>query len=45
MARLTPGALAAIGPAAMRLAAAEGLQAHGESVRARLLTLNERVPG
>lgn len=42
MARLTPGALAAIGPAAMRLAAAEGLQAHGESIRARLETLNQR---
>ncbi len=43
IARLTPGALAAIGPAAMRLAAAEGLQAHGESVRARLRVLNERM--
>ncbi|WP_372801108.1 histidinol dehydrogenase [Paracoccus seriniphilus] len=42
MARLTPGALAAIGPAAMRLAASEGLQAHGASVEARLARLNER---
>jgi len=42
MARMTPGALAAIGPAAVRLAASEGLQAHGASVQARLGTLNER---
>ena len=42
MARLTPGALAAIGPAAVRLAAAEGLHAHGASVEARLALLNER---
>ncbi|SIS88622.1 histidinol dehydrogenase [Paracoccus saliphilus] len=42
MARLTPGALAAIGPAATRLAASEGLQAHGASVEARLKALNER---
>ena len=42
IARLSPGALAAIGPAAMRLAAAEGLQAHGESIRQRLIRLNER---
>ena len=42
MARLTPGALAAIGPAAVRLAASEGLQAHGASVQARLGILNER---
>jgi histidinol dehydrogenase len=45
MARLTPGALAAIGPAAVRLAAAEGLQAHGASVQARLNLLNERSAG
>ena len=45
MARLTPGALAAIGPAAVRLAAAEGLQAHGASVQARLDLLNERSAG
>lgn len=43
MARLSPGALAAIGPAAVRLAASEGLQAHGASVQARLELLNERV--
>lgn len=43
IARLTPGALAAIGPAAMRLAKAEGLQAHGKSVGARLMELNERT--
>ncbi|RJL11269.1 histidinol dehydrogenase [Paracoccus siganidrum] len=42
LARLSPGALAAIGPAAMRLAASEGLQAHGASVEARLALLNER---
>lgn len=42
MARLSPGALATIGPAAMRLAASEGLQAHGASVEARLALLNER---
>lgn len=43
MARLTPGALAAIGPAAMRLASSEGLQAHGRSVGARLMEVNERT--
>lgn len=36
LARMTPGALEAVGPAAVRLAASEGLQAHGLSVRARL---------
>ena len=40
MARMTPAALAAIGPAAERLAASESLQAHGLSVRARLDRLN-----
>ena len=45
MARLSPGALAAIGPAAIRLAASEGLQAHGASVQARLALLNERGDG
>ncbi|WP_299840268.1 histidinol dehydrogenase [uncultured Paracoccus sp.] len=45
IARLTPGALAAIGPAAVRLAGAEGLQAHGASVKARLELLNERSGG
>ena len=39
-ARMTPAALAAIGPAAERLAAAEGLGTHGASVRARLERLN-----
>jgi histidinol dehydrogenase len=41
MARMTPAALKAIGPAAERLAASEGLDAHGLSVRARLDRLNE----
>ena len=41
IARMTPAALAAIGPAAERLAQAEGLEAHGLSVRARLDRLNE----
>ena len=41
IARMTPGALGRIGPAAERLARAEGLQAHGLSVRARLDHLNE----
>lgn len=40
IARMTPAALAAIGPAAERLAISEGLQAHGLSVRARLDRLN-----
>ncbi|MDP0929359.1 histidinol dehydrogenase [Paracoccus onubensis] len=43
LARLTPGALAAIGPTAIRLANAEGLQAHGASVDLRLAELNERT--
>ncbi len=41
IARMTPAALAAIGPAAERLAHAEGLEAHGLSVRARLDRMNE----
>ena len=41
MARMTPEALKAIGPAAERLAISESLQAHGLSVRARLDRLNE----
>lgn len=41
LARMTPEALKAIGPAAERLAIAESLQAHGLSVRARLDKLNE----
>jgi histidinol dehydrogenase len=40
LARMTPGALRAIGPAAERLAQSESLQAHGLSVRARLDHLN-----
>lgn len=40
LARMTPDALAAIGPAAVRLAQSEGLEAHGLSVAARLDTLN-----
>ena len=40
IARMTPAALAAIGPAAERLAQAEGLEAHGLSVRARLDRMN-----
>lgn len=42
IARMTPAALTALGPAAERLARSEGLQAHGLSVRARLDRLNER---
>ena len=38
--RMTPEALAAVGPAAERLAISESLQAHGLSVRARLDRLN-----
>jgi histidinol dehydrogenase len=41
LARMTPEALKAIGPAAETLAKAEGLEAHGLSVRARLNRLNE----
>ncbi len=40
LARMTPAALRALGPAAERLARAEGLHAHGMSVRARLDRLN-----
>lgn len=40
MARISPDALAAIGPAAARLAASESLEAHGLSVLARLGRLN-----
>ncbi|MBU2360389.1 MAG: histidinol dehydrogenase, partial [Alphaproteobacteria bacterium] len=40
LARMTPAALAAIGPAAARLARSESLQAHGLSVQARLDRLN-----
>jgi histidinol dehydrogenase len=41
LAKMTPEALKAIGPAAERLAIAESLEAHGLSVRARLDRLNE----
>ena len=40
LARMTPGALHAIGPAAEELARSESLEAHGLSVRARLDKLN-----
>jgi histidinol dehydrogenase len=39
--KLTPAALAALGPAAETLAQAERLEAHGLSIRARLDRLNE----
>lgn len=45
IARMTPDALAAIGPAAERLARAERLEAHGLSIRARLDRLNREVDG
>ena len=41
IAKMTPEALKAIGPAAERLARSESLQAHGLSVRARLDRLND----
>ena len=41
IAKMTPEALKAIGPAAETLAISESLQAHGLSVRARLERLNE----
>ncbi|MEO1424326.1 MAG: histidinol dehydrogenase, partial [Pseudomonadota bacterium] len=44
IARMTPAALAAIGPAAETLAISESLEAHGLSVRARLDALNEEGP-
>ena len=40
IAKMTPGALDAIGPAAVRLAQSESLEAHGLSVSARLDRLN-----
>ncbi|MDE3079048.1 MAG: histidinol dehydrogenase [Paracoccaceae bacterium] len=40
LSKMTPEALAAIGPAAERLAISESLEAHGLSVRARLNRLN-----
>ncbi len=42
LAKMTPSALQAIGPAAERLAASESLQAHGLSVTARLQHINNR---
>ncbi|WP_106743737.1 histidinol dehydrogenase [Yoonia maritima] len=44
LSRMTPEALAAIGPAAERLAKSESLEAHGLSVRARLDRLNAGEP-
>ena len=44
LARMTPSALLAMGPAAETLAASEGLEAHGLSVRARLERLNKDDP-
>ncbi len=41
LARMTPEALKAIGPAAVTLATSEGLGAHGASVQARLDRLNK----
>jgi len=41
LAKMTPASLAAIGPAAERLATSESLQAHALSVRARLDRLND----
>jgi len=41
IAKMTPGALVAIGPSAERLERSESLQAHGLSVRARLDRLND----
>jgi histidinol dehydrogenase len=41
VAKMTPEALKAIGPAAERLAQSESLQAHGLSIRARLDRLND----
>ena len=41
LSRLDPGSLAAIGPAAVRLAESEGLSAHGRSITARLEALNQ----
>ncbi len=43
IASMTPAALKAIGPAAARLAASEGLEAHGLSVAARLERLNREA--
>ncbi|MCA3514113.1 MAG: histidinol dehydrogenase [Rhodobacter sp.] len=45
LARMTPASLAAIGPAAERLARSESLGAHGLSLRARLDRLNDGGQG
>lgn len=44
MAKMTPEALASVGPAAETLATSEGLEAHGLSVRLRLDALNRAAP-
>ena len=44
LSRMTPEALATIGPSAERLAISESLEAHGLSVRARLDRLNRGAP-
>lgn len=44
LSRMTPQSLAVLGPAAERLAKAEGLEAHGLSIKARLERLNEDLP-
>jgi histidinol dehydrogenase len=41
LAQMTPAALRAIGPSAVRLATSESLQAHGLSVQARLDRFND----
>nr|WP_246531601.1 MULTISPECIES: histidinol dehydrogenase [Pseudohalocynthiibacter] len=43
LSKMTPEALAAIGPAAETLAKSEGLEAHGLSVRARLDRINKEL--
>jgi histidinol dehydrogenase len=43
LAKMTPEALAAIGPSAERLARSESLQAHGLSVTARMAKLNRPI--
>ena len=43
LAKMTPEALAAIGPSAERLARSESLEAHGLSVTARLAKLNKPI--
>lgn len=45
LAKMTPGALKAIGPSAEVLAQSESLEAHGLSVRARLDALNDEGEG